>query len=357
MKKNSTTAPIKKSGTKSKVKRSAKNIETTKNSKDTKPNKVNATKPKPGDSNKPKEFLKSLPEYKVTADNVLILINQLNSLVSEYLNDNSPTKKKILRLLYELISGNAYYILRKKRELRKKRNGKYINLKTFYKELIHPYEPPKRNSEKKIIAPEPDSTITKRHRSTLNNYINSVFIEIELGLEHGKYSTDALVELRKGTDESMRLAIWENIKGYIRSNIKVTKPIVKREKNKYLFEIEKDTYSKKMEIDRKVSIDLLFEEHFEYEDQLEDFINERKNKKSAKKQVAPNPFTAKGVLDEIKNFTSKQKAIFHKLFFPKGKVHKLVNSINRNMMTNEFIELRKALEYEMESNNDKSRKC
>jgi hypothetical protein len=49
---------------------------------------------------------------------------------------------------------------------------------------------------------------SKKHRSTLYDMANAVFIEIELGLEHGAMSTDALIRLKQGTDEADRYNIF-----------------------------------------------------------------------------------------------------------------------------------------------------
>jgi hypothetical protein len=49
---------------------------------------------------------------------------------------------------------------------------------------------------------------SKKHRSTLYDMANAVFIEIKLGLEHGAMSTDALITLKQGTDEADRYNIF-----------------------------------------------------------------------------------------------------------------------------------------------------
>ncbi len=48
---------------------------------------------------------------------------------------------------------------------------------------------------------------SKKHRSTLYDLGNAVLIEVEMGLEHGSMSTDALVALKEGTTQENRLEI------------------------------------------------------------------------------------------------------------------------------------------------------
>lgn len=76
---------------------------------------------------------------------------------------------------------------------------------------------------------------SEKHRSTLYDMLNAVLIELELSVKHGAMSTDALVELKKGTTEENRYEIFVLAKEYCNQNQDYpTRPMIDKAKLEFL---------------------------------------------------------------------------------------------------------------------------
>jgi len=212
----------------------------------------------------------------------------------------------IRRCFYGLIRGDAFVELKK-----------FDSEKELFKELCN---------------------LSTLHRSTLYDYKNAALIEVELCLEHGRISVNALLELKKDTTEESRKEIWlvvENMCRFDEKNPTPTKAIIAQAKKYYHHnnttegKAEREAYFNDQDDELTYICD-------EYDDQN-------------------RQMTAEKALICIKNYTSKELELLSKRIFPTSKVGKDAYKILRETTADELDKFKAELRALCEKSDDEAR--